>query len=61
VTAEAPGGSDKFSGSFTFRNPDLNLVQRFLGRREKALEYAGYIGDFHVDLATGKITYSSRW
>lgn len=59
ITARGVAGQDKFQGSFTFRKPDLNIVQRL--RREKALEYAGYTADFVVDIASGRISHSNRY
>lgn len=59
ILYSGPAGKDRFQSSFTFHAPQLNPVQEL--RAAKAWEIAGYMGDFTIDLASGKIQRSSRY
>jgi len=60
LTYTAPTGKkDAYNSTLKFHYPKLNVIQRL--REKKALQMAGYIGDFEIDIISAKIAYSNRY
>ncbi len=55
------GASDAYEGTYAFAYPALNAAQRAMGKKDDALEIAGYLGDLSIDYSSAKITYASRF
>lgn len=56
---ESVGRRDVYRSTYRFHEPKLNLVQRF--RKARALEIAGYLGDFDLNIQTATITPRNRF
>lgn len=56
---ESVGRRDVYRSTYRFHEPKLNPVQRF--RKARALELAGYLGDFDLNIQTATITPRDRF
>ncbi len=60
VSYTSPAGTtDTYSSTYVFHQPDLNVIQKL--REDKALEMAGYLGDFTIRIEPAKIVHNDRY
>lgn len=54
------GQINKWSGSFKFKKPDLNIVQENLNKK-RAYKIAGFLGKFYCPVKSGKIEVENKY